>query len=314
MSVYTTVTREQLEAFLRDYDVGALEDFSGISAGIENTNYFVDTTGGRWVLTLFERQDGEDLPYFLGLMDHLSGAGIPSARPVADSHGCFLTRLNGRSAALVQRLPGKSAMRPQAHHCATIGTTLARMHIAGGSFRRFRANTRGRDWWTRTAEEVKPCLGREEAELLSGEVAWQARNQKPGLPRGVIHADLFRDNALFQGDELTGVIDFYYACNDVLVYDLAVSANDWCADDRGELDGALMAAMVGAYARERPLSAMEREAWPGLLRAGALRFWLSRLYDHHFPRGGEITQEKDPAPFRRLLVHHRQHIPALEVS
>lgn len=312
MSVYTTVTREQLESFLLDYDVGSLTAFAGISAGIENTNYFVDTTGGRWVLTLFERQGGDDLPYFLMLMDHLARAGIPSARPVADVNGFFLTRLNCRPAALVQRLPGASIMRPLATHCSTIGATLAHLHAAGANFDRTRQNSRGPEWWTRTSRVLVSRLNDDDAALLEDEVAFQAQNRQAVLPRGVIHADLFRDNALFKDDVLTGIIDFYYACNDALIYDLAVTVNDWCADDAGTLDTTLTHAMVNAYARERALTAGEAQAWSTMLRAGALRFWVSRLYDFYFPRDGEMIQEKNPEPFKRLLIRHREHARPLD--
>jgi homoserine kinase type II len=313
MSVYTTVTRGQLQDFLQNYAVGGLIDFSGISAGIENTNYFVDTTGGHWVLTLFERQGGEDLPYFLGLMDHLGRAGIPSARPVADAAGEFLAHLHGRPAALVQRLPGSSVMQPGVSHCRTIGVMLARLHAAGASFKRYRANSRGSAWWQPTSRTLIPRLGAQEAELLATEVDFQADQQQNDLPRGVIHADLFRDNALFQGGQLTGIIDFYYACNDVLIYDLAVSVNDWCADDNGCLNHELAQALAGAYCAQRQCTAGEARAWPAMLRAGALRFWLSRLYDMHFPRDGEMVLEKDPEPFKQMLIEHRKRIFPLPV-
>lgn len=311
MSVYTTVTREQLEAFLLDYDVGELIDFAGISAGIENTNYFVNTTGGRWVLTLFERQGGEDLPYFLGLMDHLARAGLPSARPVADTKGCFLARLNERPTALVQRLPGASVMSPEASHCRIIGDTLAHMHAAASDFGRFRSNSRGPEWWTQTSEVLASRLDAADAALLEEEVAFQAEMRQQGLPQGVIHADLFRDNALFLHGQLTGIIDFYYACNDALLYDLAVTVNDWCADDAGRLDAGLAAALVSAYGRERAFTPAEVRAWPAMLRAGALRFWVSRLYDLHFPRDGEMVLEKDPEPFKQLLISHKADVVPL---
>jgi homoserine kinase type II len=269
------------------------------------------------VLTLFERQGNEDLPYFLGLMDHLERSGLPSARPVADKNGRFLTCLNGRPTALVQRLPGASIMHPEPRHCGIVGATLARMHAASQSFERSRANSRGRAWWSATSRELLPRLSPSDAELLRDEVAFQDAFNDAGLPLGVIHADLFRDNALFvhegqsghegpsADDKLTGVIDFYYACNDVLVYDLAVTVNDWCATPSGALDGALTHAVLAGYAHERAFTEAEHAAWPAMLRAAALRFWVSRLYDHYFPRDGEMTQEKDPEPFRRILANHR---------
>lgn len=310
MSVYTTVSRDQLIAFLSAYPVAELLHFEGIGAGIENTNYFVDTADGRWVLTLFERQHHEDLPYFLDFMDHLADGGVPSARPLADERGRFLTQLNDRPATLVQRLSGASVEHPNAGHCAALGSMLARLHEAGRSFDGFRANCRGPVWWSRTARELEARLSADDADLLRDELRFQTRFRHTALPVGVIHADLFRDNALFEAERLVGLIDFYYACNDVLLFDLAVAVNDWCPDDNGLFDRDLVHAMVHAYAGVRPFTTAEEEAWSALLRAAALRFWLSRAYDWHFPRDGEMTHSKDPEPFKRILLAHRERVPA----
>jgi homoserine kinase type II len=307
MSVYTKVSRPALQEFLRGYPVGELIRHDGIKAGIENTNYFVNTRDGHWVLTLFERAAEEDLPYFLALMDHLALRGIPAPRPVANAQGQFLSHLCGRSAALVQKLEGITVLDPDVEQCRAMGKLLGDLHLAGQSFRPQRANCRGPAWWNETAPLVLPRLAADDAGLLRDELAFQARLRREALPQGVIHADLFRDNALFSGAQLTGVIDFYFACNDALLYDLAVTVNDWCRRPGGTLEPHRYAAITAAYVVERKPNAAERKAWPGLLRAAALRFWLSRLYDLHFPRGGELTHTKNPDEYREVLVAHRSH-------
>lgn len=306
MSVYTRVERPELAALLGEYSVGELVDFEGIEAGIENTNYFVDTEGGRWVLTLFERLRIQELPYFLNLMDHLARHGIPSAHPVADRMGSFLKEINGKPAALVYRLEGASLEHPQAVHCRAVGRVLADLHLAGASYPGRRENARGPSWWRRTRDIMADHLDSEDLTLLDDELAFQYAQRDLDLPRGVIHADLFRDNTLFVGDRLSGLIDFYFACNDVLLFDLAVLANDWCLDDTGELNEDHLAAVLRSYHQERPLTAVEQAAWPVLLRSAALRFWLSRLYDAQFPRDGEVTHVKDPTPYRKILLRHRE--------
>jgi homoserine kinase type II len=301
MSVYTRVERDQLEAFLKNYDLGELESQQGISDGIENTNYFVTTSKGRYVLTLFEALTAEELPFFLDLMAFLAEHEVPSAHPVADRQGSYLRTLNGRPAALVQRLSGASVSQPNAAQCAALGAVLGRLHRLGQQFEQQRENPRGPHWWRETAERVMAHLPAADAAMLRDEIAYQAGHRKDELPRGVIHADLFRDNVLLEGDRLTGLIDFYYACTDVLLYDLAVTVNDWCTTAEGRLDEGLTLALLRAYHVERPLSEQERQDWPLMLRAGALRFWLSRLQDKLFPRPGEMTHIKDPEVYGRIL-------------
>ena len=311
MSVFTTVSRQQLEVFLAHYDCGVLVDFTGISAGIENTNYFVTTTRDVYVLTLFETLAAAELPYFLNLMAYLDEHGLPSAHPMADKQGAYLRELQGKPTALVQRLHGASVMRVESGHCRAVGTTLARMHVTGQSFPARRNNDRGPLWWLDMREKLRDVLNGDDLVLLDDELAWQQEHQSQGLPEGVIHADLFRDNVLFDGYELTGMIDFYYACNDVLLYDLAVTVNDWCSEADGSLDESRTFSLLQGYHQQRPLQAVEREAWPVSLRAAALRFWLSRLHDVHFQRDGEITHIKDPLPFRRILCQRRDQQAAL---
>lgn len=301
MSVFTTVSPDELRAWLKNYPLGVLRDLKGIASGITNTNYFVMTDVGRYVLTLFEHNAADELPYFLDLMAHLASHGVLCPQPVADNAGAYLGELNGKPAALVSCLRGSSLEMPEIVHCAEVGTFLGRMHIVGRSFPATMENPRGPRWWMGTAEAVRPFLDEPQRTLLDAELVYQTEFRGLDLPRGVIHADLFRDNVLFEGDQLGGAIDFYYACNDVLAYDLAIAANDWCVQADGALDELRLQAMLAAYQAVRPLNGAERAAWPTLLRAGALRFWLSRLYDFHFPKEGEMTHAKDPGHFRRVL-------------
>lgn len=301
MSVFTTVTADQMRAWLKNYTLGELCELEGIASGITNTNYFVTTDRGQFVLTLFEHHGAEELPFFLNLMAHLAGQGIACPHPIANRAGHYLGWLNGKPAALVSRLRGAALERPNPRHCAMVGEFLARLHLAAMSYPSVMENPRGPRWWQATAEAVMPYLDTASRALLQQELSYQMQHQHGTLPRGVIHADLFRDNVLFDGERLGGAIDFYYACNDALAYDLAITVNDWCVSGGGALATDRLHAMLRAYHTVRPLSREEHQAWPTLLRAGALRFWLSRLYDYHFPKQGEMTHAKDPEHFRRIL-------------
>ena len=304
MSVFTTVTSEQLSAWLRNYSIGTLTRLEGIAAGIENTNYYVTTTHGRYVLTLFEKLKSSELPFYLELMAHLARHGIPSPQPIANLGNEYLGELNGRPAAIVTCVPGRDLQQVDAGHCATIGGLLAQMHLAGASYRAEMPNPRGARWWRAAMPNVLPFLDARAAALLQEEVRFQALYRGEDLPRGVIHADLFRDNVLWDGERVGGIIDFYCACNDALLYDVAIAVNDWCGTEGGALDRSRTAALLAAYHRVRPFTAIERGAWPVLLRAGALRFWISRLYDLYLPRPGVLTHAKDPREVQRVLEHH----------
>jgi len=301
MSVFTTVTPGQLGTWLGGYSIGSLVDLQGITAGIENTNYFVTTTRGRFVLTLFEKLKPHELPFYLDLMAHLAGHGVPCPRPIPSRAGHYLGELNGKPAALVSFLPGKDLSRVGPGHCRLVGAMLASVHLAGQSYGAVMENPRGPRWWTAAMPEVLPFLAADDAALLREEVRFQSRHRLPELPRGAIHADFFRDNVLFQDDAVSGIIDFYFACTDALLYDVAIAVNDWCLDEEGALDAARAEALLDAYRGVRPFAASERGAWPVMLRAGALRFWVSRLHDFHLPRPGELTHAKDPDHFWRII-------------
>jgi len=305
MSVYTTVSEQDLAIFLADYSIGDLVSLTGISDGIENTNYFVETTHGKYVLTLFETLNAEELPFFLDLMAHLNERQVPSAHPIADNNQHYLKTLCEKPAALVQRLTGKSIMQPNEEQCAALGQALGHAHVATQDFTGKRENRRGPHWWHNTGQRLLPHLTADQKRLLEDELGFQAAHRNDKLPRGVIHADLFRDNALFDGNNLTGIIDFYYACNDVLLYDVAVTANDWCSNADGSINNVRCQHFLDAYQSERPFQDDEKADWSLMLRAAALRFWLSRLQDLHFPREGEMTHIKDPIPFEDILRDRR---------
>lgn len=305
MSVYTSISEFELEQFLLQYDVGNLESYSGISAGIENTNYFVDTLNNgiqqRFVLTIFETYSAQEMPFFLGLMKHIADADVPSAHPIASLSGELLLELKGKPAALVERLNGGDIKHPNTIQLEEIGRAMAQMHLAGQDYTGQRANCRGINWWEGALQRLQDKLPDDEAQLIQAEIGYQKAIDRSQLPAGVIHADLFHDNALFDGDQLAGIIDFYFACNDVFLYDIAVTLNDWCSDDNGSLNIRKAQAYLAAYQKVRKLTASEQSAFCAMLRAGALRFWLSRLVDWHFPREGEMTHSKDPNQFKQIL-------------
>ncbi len=320
MSVYTIIEEAELRDFLSHYSVGQLTDFKGISDGIENTNYFVNTDRGRYVLTIFEQHSFEELQAFLNLMHHLADHQVPSANPVADNEGTYLRLFNGKPIALVERLDGSSITETTVEHCRQLGAAMGKMHSAGLSFDTTIENTRGPRWCQQTAEQVMNKLGDDEQNLLRNEIRFQKDSRNDNLPHGITHADLFRDNALWHddgsGDRFSGIIDFYYACHDALLYDLAVTVNDWCCQPDYSLDKDKVVALLNAYHQHRALTASEQEYWPVMLRAGALRFWLSRLYDKHFPRAGELVHTKNPDEFRDIIRdriashdHYRHYWP-----
>ena len=306
MAVFTQVSDTEARALLRRLQLGELHALRGIEGGIENTNYFVTCDEGEYVLTLFERLTAEQLPFYLHLMKHLAHKGIPVPDPRADQAGDILHTVCGKPAAVVNRLSGRSQLAPEAVHCAAVGDMLARMHLAGRGFDRHQPNLRGLPWWNQTVPVVLPHIDEGQAALLRSVLAYQnhvaTSSAYTALPRGPVHADLFRDNVMFDGEELTGFFDFYFAGVDTWLFDLAVCLNDWCIDlAQGAHDAERATRMLDAYQAVRPLDAAERELLPAMLRAGALRFWISRLWDFYLPREASMLTPHDPTHFERVL-------------
>ena len=312
MAVFTEVSNPEARELLRRLQLGELVELRGIEGGIENTNYFLTSDQGEFVLTLFERLTAEQLPFYLYLMKHLAHGGVPVPDPRADKNGDILHTVCGKPAAVVSKLRGKSQLAPQGAHCAAVGTMLARMHLAGRDFDRHQPNLRGLPWWNETVPVVLPFVTPEQAALLRSELAFQnhvaASSAWTALPRGAIHADLFRDNVMFEDGRLTGFFDFYFAGVDAWLFDLAVCLNDWAiALPTGVHDPVRARAFVEAYAEVRPLTPAERQLLPAMLRAGALRFWVSRLWDFHLPREASLLKPHDPAHFERVLRQRVEH-------
>ena len=319
MAVFTRVTHTELQDWLQGRVCGELLSFEGIESGIENTNYFVNTSKGRFVLTLFEKLKAEDLPFYLGLMKHLAKKGLAVPGPIPNAQGELFSELNGKPATLVNCLGGKSVERPNAAQCQQIGRFCAQAHLAVADFPGNTPNPRGLAWIESAMNALDSYLPNPVKELLHSEVHHQKavaeRHAYRMLPKGAVHADLFRDNALMQGDSLGGVIDFYFAGVDTFLFDLAVTANDWCIElandkpDQGELKPELLGALLSGYQEVRKLNPHECELWQDMLRAAGLRFWTSRLYDFYMPREAEVLNVKDPKHFERVLLARRQGIP-----
>lgn len=306
MAVFTPVTQEQATLLMSQLGLGELTELRGIEGGIENTNYFATTDLGDYVLTLFERLNHEQLPFYLYLMKHLAEKGIPVPKPAANRDGDILHTLCDKPAAVVNRLLGKSQLTPEAAHCAAVGAMMARMHLAGEDYNRSQPNLRGLAWWNDTVPVVLPYLEEDQARLLQSELAYQNHIAQgaayKALPKGPVHADLFRDNVMFEGEKLTGFFDFYFAGNDTWLFDLSVCMNDWCIDlNSGEHAAERAVALLNAYQEVRPLRSAERQLLPAMLRAGALRFWISRLWDFHLPREASMLKPHDPTHFERVL-------------
>ena len=306
MAVFTEVSFDEAAAFLHALDLGVLQSIKGCSGGIENTNYFVDTERGEYVLTLFERLTFEQLPFYLHLMQHLAAHGIPVPDPAPGKNGDILHSLKGKPTAVVNKLRGHTELTPTVAHCAAVGNMLARMHVAGREYPRHQPNLRGLSWWNSTAPLVLPHITPEQRSLLLSELAYQnhiaAASSYRALPMGVVHADLFRDNVVFEDGRLTGFFDFYFAGFDTYVFDIGVCLNDWCIDlATGRPDAPRAEAFLAAYQGVRTLNAAERALLPAMQRAGALRFWISRLWDFHLPREAAVLQAHDPSHFERVL-------------
>ncbi len=316
MAVYTQVSDEALAAFLTEYDLGTALSFKGIAEGVENSNYYLETETGRYILTLFEKRvNADDLPYFVGLKQHLAARGYPCPSPIAARDGKALRTLEGRPALVVSFIDGLSPRRPNVAQCRELGAGMARMHIALADFGMERANSLGPAAWPRLwagreadADALQPGL----AECISDDLAAiaAAKPQALDLPRGTIHADLFPDNAFFLGDTFSGAIDFYFACTDALAYDLAICLNAWAfEDDSGaalDYNFSKGAALIAGYESVRPLEAAERAALPVLARGAALRFFLTRLVDWSSTPEGALVKPKNPLEYAGRLAFHRK--------
>jgi homoserine kinase type II len=320
MAVFTPIELDDISNWIsQDFAIGQATEIRGIHGGIENSNFFLDThLNGKkqeFVLTIFERLSADQLPYYLELMRHLANQGIPVPKPIENKQGQILFSLKGKPAAIVTKLPGLSRPEPQAAHCALAGEMLAKMHLAGKDFSRAQENLRSLAWWQKTVPLILPHLDAAQKELLTSELKSQEQffnsSEYASLPEGASHCDLFRDNVLFvpksatdtSNDQLGGFFDFYFAGTDKWLFDLAVTANDWClADNKQDLDPARLKALMNAYQSVRPLSEIEQASWPMMLRAAALRFWISRLWDFHLPRDAQMLTPHDPKHFERILL------------
>jgi homoserine kinase type II len=301
LSVYTSVGRAELAAWLQPLALGELIEHVGIAAGMQNSNYFVTTASGRFVLTLFESVDASTLDFYLRLQAHLAARGLPCPLPQTSVGAVNYWRpLNGKPAALLSCLPGRAIEQPANSHCRAVGRALAQLHLAAAGLEHTPANPCGASWRASIGEVLLPALPADEASLLRDELAFQSTQDYAALPQGVIHADLFRDNVLWDdAGQLSGLLDFYFAGADAWLFDLAVVANDWCPDPER------LAALCAGYQEIRPLTAAERHAWPAQRRAAALRFWLLRLDARYSPRAGDVVTIKNPDEFRRLLEQFR---------
>jgi len=306
MAVFTSVTLGDLTQWIKQFPLGQAVALKGIASGIENSNFFLTTERGEFVLTIFENLSFEQLPFYLKLMHHLAARGVLVPAPVATHEGELIVPLHGKPAAIVSKLEGSSQMAPQPVHCAAVGSMLAHMHLAAQDYPLEQPNLRGLDWWNQTTPKVLPYLSAENAHLLRAEMHFQEAfagcDTYRQLQRGPVHADLFRNNVMFVGERLTGFFDFYFAGCDTWLFDVAVTINDWCIDlASGVLDTARVRAMLDAYHAVRPFTHAEQTAWQPMLRAAALRFWLSRLYDYYQPREAEMLTPHDPTHFERIL-------------
>jgi len=308
MSVYTELSHDDITSIFAKYALGACKSFEGIAAGIENSNFFIETDSGRYVLTIFERMNAGELPYFMHLMRHLAGEGVPCPDVVLKRDGSPLFEIAGKQGCIVSCLPGCTLDMLNNVQLRSSGAALARLHMAGASFDKTRENPTGFAWLQETVdtvlEKTRTRYRDEAAALLQDELRFQQSCTWDNLPHGVIHGDLFVDNILFEGDKVSGIIDFYYAHDAAYTMDIAISLNAQAVLSGSDGQSRIKAFLEG-YQRVRTLSQAEEDALPGLLRLAALRFWVSRLYDALFPRGGAMTQTKDPEEYRQKLLLHR---------
>ena len=322
MAVFTPINLEDISPWIaQDFDIGQASEIRGIHGGIENSNFFLDTIKDgkkqEYVLTIFERLSAEQLPFYLELMRHLANKGVPVPKPIENKQGQILFTLKGKPAAIVTKLPGLSRLQPEANHCALVGEMLAKMHLAGKDFPKSQENLRSLAWWQKTIPQVLSHLNTSQKELIAHELKTQeeffSSSAYDGLPQGASHCDLFRDNVLFDpkgsntaDDQLGGFFDFYFAGTDKWLFDVAVTANDWClAENKQDLDQTRFKALMDAYQSVRPLTDTEQQSWPLMVRAAALRFWISRLWDFYLPRDAQMLTPHDPRHFENILLSRK---------
>jgi len=311
MSVYTAVSFSELQTYLLNYTIGELQSYKGISAGVENSNFFVDTDQGRFVLTLVESVPQEKLPFILGLVDHLAGNGLACAQPIHLNNGDLFGVLNNKPAVLMNCLEGAPLEQPNLVQAKTIGSTLAQFHQLSAELA-LDEYSHIPQWCAELAARVLPKLDHNQQHLLQNSLMEAGNMDWTTLPSGPVHADLFPDNAMFAGDRLTGLIDFYHACSTPYLYDLSVTLNAWCFDESSnQFDNQKAQQLLQMYQEIRPLDSMEIDLLPAMMKTAALRFWLSRLRDIHFPTAGEDVTQKDPAGKQALLERLRHNFPAI---
>ncbi len=306
MAVFTPVNLEDLSSWISQFPLGKVHRIRGIESGIENSNFFIDTDAGEFVLTIFEKLSFNELPFYLELMRHLAQRGILVPLPIANHSDSIINELHGKPASIVTKLEGKWVVNPEPQHCFAVGAMLARMHLAAQDFPLHQPNMRSLAWWQKNVPTIRPYLDEEKQALLVNELTFQEsffHSEIYGqLTRGPVHADLFRNNVMFNGDQLTGFFDFYFAGCDAWLFDVAVTVNDWCINlETGEFDSARLKALLAGYHAERSFTEFEQQAWSPMFRAAAFRFWLSRLYDYYLPREAAMLTPHDPLHFERIL-------------
>lgn len=312
MSVYTALSENEFSEILKLYDLGDFIHAEGIHAGIENTNYFLNTSKGAYVFTVFEKINKQDLAFYMPLLQKLSAAGIACPQPIINKQNQVINFIKNKPYVIVSRLQGTNILHASPKHCAIIATALAQLHTTPLTSSQQMVNRRGQTWREQTASALSAQLAAADSELLQQEISCYRSFDDSELPKGIIHADLFKDNVIFNNDQLSGIIDFYDACYDCYLYDIAITVNDWCTDKNGEIIKENIEAFLNGYQSIRTLTNAEKIAWPIMLRIAAMRFWLSRLEDFFLQREGDLTQRKNPATYRQILQHHIQKPQSIE--
>lgn len=306
MAVYTSINIDEISSFLNSYNLPDLKSFKGISSGVTNTNYVIETIDAKYILTIFEQAQPKDIQYYVDLMSFLSNKKYHCPTPIQNQEGFHLGEIKNKPALLVSLLSGRELKSVSNDNCFAVGVSLAQMHQLTQDYKVFIANPRGLNWMNRVFDEIHPLLSNDEVEIIRDELIFLDQNFNSNLPSGIIHADLFKDNVLFYNHNVSGVIDFYYACYDLYIYDIAIALNDWCINEFFLIDAEKKRYFLNGYESIRELSEDEKNFLPISLRLAAMRFWLSRLYDFHFKKDGEITYTKAPEHFKKILQNYQR--------